>query len=180
MLERYIRGLRQSGLARRLVQEKVPQTVDEAILAVEGFTVQEERLKRMMDTKTPESTSEEKMEVGEVAPQKTSAPPTLPNTSMETLNTSVSALSRQLQGLHKEMAKLKGQTLCVSPPSTPALQTVWVEHRSTTPARPQSNGKIERFHLRIKEMLNKLVNGDRPQWENSHMPLRLTEMPFPQ
>ena len=46
------------------------------------------------------------------------------------------------------------------------LQTVGVEHRSTTPARPQSNGKIERFHRTIKEMLRKLVNGDRPQWES--------------
>ena len=46
------------------------------------------------------------------------------------------------------------------------LQTVGVEHRSTTPARPQCNGKIERFHRTIKEMLRKLVNGDRPQWEN--------------
>ena len=119
VLERYIRGLRKSGLVRRLVQEKDPQTVDEAILAVEGFTVQEERLKRMMDTKTQESAGEEKMEVGEVAQQQT-APPTLPTSSMDTLNTSVSALSRQLQGLHKEMAKLKGQTLYVSPPPTPA------------------------------------------------------------
>ena len=33
---------------------------------------------------------------------------------------SVTALSRQLQGLHKEMAKLQGQTLYVSPTPTPA------------------------------------------------------------
>ena len=126
VLERYVKGLRKASLVRRLVQEKDPQTLDEAILAVEGFTVQEERLRRMMDTKTQETNSsgEEKMEVGEVA-MASSTSKTQENapasTSLGTLNTSVTTLSRQLQGLQKEMTKLKGQTLYVAPPTTPLL-----------------------------------------------------------
>lgn len=120
VLERYIKGLRKAGLVRRLVQEKDPQTVDDAISAIEEFTVQEERLKRMMDTKTAEGGGEERMEVSEVSPQKTSTLPAVPNPNpgMEALNSSIAGLSRQLQGLQKEMTKLKGQTLHVLPPST--------------------------------------------------------------
>ena len=45
------------------------------------------------------------------------------------------------------------------------LVLVGVEQINTTPVHPQSNGKIERFHRTMKEMLRKLCNGDRPQWQ---------------
>ena len=40
-----------------------------------------------------------------------------------------------------------------------------IEHRTTTPYHPQSNGKIERLNRTLKAMLRKLVNGDRSNWE---------------
>jgi hypothetical protein len=45
------------------------------------------------------------------------------------------------------------------------LELVGVEQINSTPVHPQSNGKIERFHRTMKEMLRKLCNGDRPQWQ---------------
>ena len=41
-----------------------------------------------------------------------------------------------------------------------------IEIRRCTPYHPQTNGKIERFHRTLKDMLNRLVNNDRNQWEN--------------
>jgi hypothetical protein len=46
------------------------------------------------------------------------------------------------------------------------LAHVGVEQINTTPVHPQSNGKIERFHRTMKEMLRKLCNGDRPKWQS--------------
>ena len=45
------------------------------------------------------------------------------------------------------------------------LRGVGVDHRKTTPAHPQSNGRIERFNRTLKEMLRKLINGQRTDWE---------------
>lgn len=41
-----------------------------------------------------------------------------------------------------------------------------IEHRRTSPYHPQSNGKTERANRTIKEMLRKLINGNRSEWEN--------------
>lgn len=45
------------------------------------------------------------------------------------------------------------------------LRSVGVDHRTTTPVHPQGNGKSERFNRTIKEMLRKLINGQRTDWE---------------
>ena len=42
---------------------------------------------------------------------------------------------------------------------------VGVEQVNTTPVHPQSNGKIERFNRTLKDMLRKLCNGARAQWQ---------------
>ncbi len=41
-----------------------------------------------------------------------------------------------------------------------------IEHRRSTPYRPQTNGRCERANRTIKEMLRKLVNGERAGWED--------------
>jgi hypothetical protein len=49
LLNRYIRGLRKDSLKCKLIQEEDPQTVGEAIKTIERFTVQELRMKRVLD-----------------------------------------------------------------------------------------------------------------------------------
>ena len=53
------------------------------------------------------------------------------------------------------------------------LTKVGIEHRQTTVRHPQSNGKVERMNRTIKEMLRKLVNGDRTTWQDK-LPAALT------
>ena len=38
------------------------------------------------------------------------------------------------------------------------LSQIGIEHRMSTPAHPQSNGKIERFNRTLKQMIQKAVN----------------------
>jgi len=52
------------------------------------------------------------------------------------------------------------------------LREIGVEHRTTTPVHPQSNGRIERFNRTLKEMLRKLINGKRLDWEKK-LPMAL-------
>ena len=41
-----------------------------------------------------------------------------------------------------------------------------VEHRRTPPYSPSVNGKIERLNGTLKSMLKRLINANRPQWED--------------
>ena len=46
------------------------------------------------------------------------------------------------------------------------LKQLGVEHRTTTPVHPQSNGRTERFNRTLKELLAKYVNNYTPYWED--------------
>ena len=46
------------------------------------------------------------------------------------------------------------------------LQRLGVDVRHTTPYHPQTNGKIERFHRTLKNILRKLVNARSGEWED--------------
>ena len=46
------------------------------------------------------------------------------------------------------------------------LKQLGVEHRTTTPVHPQSNGRAERFNRTLKELMAKSVNNFAPDWEN--------------
>ena len=46
------------------------------------------------------------------------------------------------------------------------LKQMSVEHRTTTPAHPQSNGRTERFNSTLKELLAKSVNNYTPDWQD--------------
>ncbi|MCP3887667.1 MAG: DDE-type integrase/transposase/recombinase [Desulfobulbaceae bacterium] len=46
------------------------------------------------------------------------------------------------------------------------LKGLGIEHRRTTPYHPLSNGRIERFNGTLKNILKKLVNGSRADWED--------------
>ncbi len=46
------------------------------------------------------------------------------------------------------------------------LAQLGIDHRHTTPAHPQSNGRTERFHRTFKTILEKLVNNAPHQWED--------------
>ena len=100
LLHGYIKGLRLDSLKRRLLQEAEPETVKEAIQAIERYTVQEERMKRLA-VKEFDPRAAEPMEVGEVSKSATATPP-----SNQTMN----AMQRSIEGLHKELAKLKGRS----------------------------------------------------------------------
>ena len=45
------------------------------------------------------------------------------------------------------------------------LSQIGIEHRMSTPAYPQSNGKIERFNRTFKQMIQKAVNNQPSRWE---------------
>ena len=46
------------------------------------------------------------------------------------------------------------------------LAQLGVQHNVTTPVHPCSNGRIERFHLTLKQIINKLINNSPVNWEN--------------
>jgi hypothetical protein len=63
LLNRYIKGLHSAAIKRRLIQEDDPKTVEAASKAVERFTVQEMRMKRILDNDYDPS-GPEPMEIG--------------------------------------------------------------------------------------------------------------------
>ena len=122
VLERYIKGLRCNALKKRLIEEAKPKTIDEAMAAVQDFTAQAERLKRMVtngpDKEDNPNPREEPMEVGAMAALPTHSTRTSPSNSdalLLQLAESMETMNRQMQGVQKEMAKLKAQTLYAKP-----------------------------------------------------------------
>ena len=122
VLEKYIKGLRCNALKKRLIEEAKPKTIDEAMLAVQDFTAQAERLKRMVthgsDKEENQNSREEPMEVGAMAAPPTHSPRNSASNSdalLLQLAESMETMNRQMQGVQKEMAKLKAQTLYAKP-----------------------------------------------------------------
>ncbi len=46
------------------------------------------------------------------------------------------------------------------------LKECGIDHRTTTPYHPQTNGRVERFNGTLKRLLAKLVKNDLPAWES--------------
>ena len=46
------------------------------------------------------------------------------------------------------------------------LRDLGIEHRTTTPVHPQSNGRTERFNRTLKELIQQLVNNAMYKWED--------------
>ena len=46
------------------------------------------------------------------------------------------------------------------------MEELCIDYRHSTPYHPQSNGKIERFNQTLKDMINKMVDNVRINWEN--------------
>ena len=117
VLERYVRGLRSKTLKRRLILEAMPDNVAQAIAAVEAFAAREECLKRMTggDSCLP-ATEETPMEIGALRPQDRPhvATPEAPSAD-PSMAAAILRLARQMEGLQKEMTKMKGNSLTPQP-----------------------------------------------------------------
>ena len=124
LLNKYIKGLHSTAIKRRLIQEGDPKTVEEAAKAVENFTCQELHMKRILDNEYDPS-GPEPMEIGVVG--------TVPKAS-PTSDPAILAMQRSMEGLHKELTKLKSSTIYVADPR-PATQIAPVKTyaRAVTP-----------------------------------------------
>lgn len=91
VLNLYIRGLRSHKVMTRLVQETEPDTLQEALKAVETFSAQEERCTRFIKG-TPGSEDSNDMEVSVVE---------------KDLEAEVDRLKRQITGMQREFTRLK-------------------------------------------------------------------------
>jgi hypothetical protein len=119
VLERYVKGLRSKTLTRRVCLETVPDTIDAAIAAVENFAAQEERHKRMTGDDADLPATETPMEIGAIrAPVERHVAPETP-TSDPTMAAAMLKLARQMEGLQKEMTKMKANSLA---PQAASLQ----------------------------------------------------------
>jgi hypothetical protein len=118
VLERYIKGIRCNALKKRVIQETRPPNIDEALAAVQNFSAQGEQLRRMISDSPSDATDqrEEPMEIGAMyaPPQQATRAPSSDALLMQ-LTESMDTMNRQMQGVQKEMAKLKAQTLYAKP-----------------------------------------------------------------
>jgi hypothetical protein len=116
VLERYVKGLRSKTLKRRLCLETIPDTIDAAIVAVENFAAQEERYKRTTGDDVDDlPTTETPMEIGAIrAPLERHVVPETPTTD-PTMAAAMLRIARQMEGLQKEMTKMKASSLAAQP-----------------------------------------------------------------
>jgi hypothetical protein len=118
VLERYIKGLRCNALKKRVIQETRPTNIDEALAAVQNFSAQGEQLRCMIADSPSDATDqrEEPMEIGAMyaPPQQATRTPSS-DALLVQLTESMDTMNRQMQGVQKEMAKLKAQTLYAKP-----------------------------------------------------------------
>jgi len=121
VLDLYIKGLHSAALMDRLILETEPTTMDEATAAVANFAAKHERLRRLKGQGSsalhPE---EEPMEVGAL---RNSPNPSVAPTSDPAMADTLLTLARQMQGVQKEITKLKANPLGSTPPlPTPNYQ----------------------------------------------------------
>jgi hypothetical protein len=129
LLTKYIKGLHSLSIKRRVVQETEPKDVGEAMKAVETFTCQELRMSRILDNDY-DPDAPEPMEIGVVGTTPMSDPAIL-------------AMQRSMEGLHKELTKLKSSTIYVANPQQ-ATQVAPVKSyaRAVTPLLPAAEAQM--------------------------------------
>jgi hypothetical protein len=109
LLDVYIRGLRNTALVDKLVMESNPATLDEAFVIVAEFIAREERKKDYEPTNR-----EEPMEVGAVtagAPTEQPWPQEVSATSTSKMEDAMCNMARQMQGIQKEITRLKASSI---------------------------------------------------------------------
>jgi hypothetical protein len=117
VLDYYIRGLRNPALVDRLIMETDPATLDEAFITVAEFIAREERKKRVLRKGYEPTTEVEPMEVGAVAATPSSDPPRLQEVAATSATPDSQVadalinIARQMQGMQKEISKLKATSI---------------------------------------------------------------------
>ena len=122
VLDLYIKGLHSGALMDRLILETEPTTMDEATAAVANFSAKHERLRRLKGQGSSAiHPDEEPMEVG--AQRNTQNPSAAP-TSDPAMADALLTQARQMQGVQKELAKMKANSLAQLPqqPAQPSPQ----------------------------------------------------------
>jgi hypothetical protein len=133
LLNKYIKGLHSLAIKRRVIQETDPKDVDEAMVAVESFTCQELRMQRILD-KDYDPDAPEPMEIGVVGNVPTVTP---------TSDLAILAMQRSMEGLHKELTKLKGNTIYVANPQQTTQVTPGKSYaRAVTPLIPTAEAPM--------------------------------------
>ena len=110
VLDLYMQGLYSSALMDRLILEVEPTSMDEATAAVASFAAKQERLKRLKSQRksATSTTEEEPMEIGAFAKNSKAS---LNPASDPSMADALLSLARQMQGVQKEVTKLKASSL---------------------------------------------------------------------
>jgi hypothetical protein len=127
VLDLYMKGLYSSALMDRLILEVEPTTMDEATAAVASFAAKQERLKRLKGQRKPATSEEEPMEIGAIGKNHSNSG------TDSAMADALVTLARQMQGVQKELTKLKASSLTPTiPQATPNAQ---IAATNATPAR---------------------------------------------
>lgn len=143
ILNLYVRGLRDSKIVERLVQETRPDDLQEAIEGVEQFTADMERFQRFGWASEPGG--HESMEVGVI--RRVNDSPCVKDTGLgleEFIKSlGIPALTQQLKGVQSELGKIKSMinkpSTSSTPPSKSAPSSKSAKKPSTAPSTTSSS-----------------------------------------